>query len=135
MIHLRGGFLRTKSLDGLPRSGVRTRVSRVEIFLLVLAAVFPVVNPPGSALVFLSLAMLIWYSISRWVLHRKTLSKASLMREIVQLVTGLIFLPLFLYGAVGAWTAFTLAWILLVAGYYAVFFITKSRPTSINNQK
>ena len=42
----------------------------METFLLVLAAVFPVVNPPGSALVFLSLTQHV-SAESRYVLARK----------------------------------------------------------------
>jgi hypothetical protein len=85
------------------------------------------------ALVFLSLLMLIWYSISRWVLHRRALSKRAVLLETVQLVTGLIFLPLFLFGIIGSWTAMSLSWALLVIGFYAVLFLTKPRSSSIND--
>jgi hypothetical protein len=53
--------------------------------------------------------------------------------ETVQLVTGLIFLPLFLFGIIGSWTALTLSWVLLVIGFYAVLFLTKPRSSSINH--
>ena len=87
------------------------------------------------ALVFLSLLMLVWYSISRWVLHRKSLSKRAVLQETVQLLTGLIFLPLFLFGIIGSWTTLASSWGLLILGFYAVAYITKTQSASINNHK
>lgn len=84
------------------------------------------------ALVFLSLLMLIWYSTSRWVLHRRVLSKGAVLRETVQSVAGLIFLPLFLSGIIGSWAALGLSWVFLVIGFYAVMFLTRPRSSSIN---
>jgi hypothetical protein len=49
------------------------------------------------------------------------------------LLTGLIFLPLFLFGIIGAWTALASSWVLLMTGYYCVAFITRARSSSINN--
>jgi multiple antibiotic resistance protein len=51
----------------------------VEIFLLVLAAVFPVVNPPGSALVFLSLTQRASVDTRRFLARRVALNSFFVM--------------------------------------------------------
>ena len=80
------------------------------------------------ALTFISLLVLVWYSASRWVFHRRILSKRAVLQEVVQLLTGAIFLPLYLYGIVGVWTALGASWLMLVTGFYAATYVTKARP-------
>ena len=81
-------------------------------------------------LVFLSLLMLVCYSAGRWVFHSKVLSTRAALQELVQLLTGAVFLPLYLYGVVGVWTVLAASWVMLVTGFYAVGYFTKARPSS-----
>ena len=80
------------------------------------------------ALTFLSLLVLVWYSASRRVFRRRILSEKAALQEVVQVLTGAVFLPLYLYGVVGVWTALVASWLMLVTGFYAVTYLTKARP-------
>jgi O-antigen/teichoic acid export membrane protein len=86
------------------------------------------------ALVLLSLLVLVLYSVGRWVFQREVLSKRALLQEAVQLLTGAVFLPLYLFGVVGVWTALAASWLMLVAGFYAVARVSNTRPSSTNKQ-
>jgi hypothetical protein len=86
------------------------------------------------ALTFLSLLMLAWHLASRLVFHRRALSKRAFLQELVQLLTGAIFLPLYLSGIIGAWAALTASWLMLLAGFYVVTYVTRARPSLTDKQ-
>lgn len=86
------------------------------------------------ALTFLSLSLLAWHALSRLVLHRRALSKRAVLQEFVQLLTGALFLPLYLSAVIGVWVALAGSWVMLVMGFYAVAYVTKARPPSTDGR-
>jgi multiple antibiotic resistance protein len=52
---------------------------RVETFLLVFAAIFPVVNPPGAALIFLGMTQGASSRTMRWLARRVAVNASVIM--------------------------------------------------------